>query len=97
MPPAARLAGDAIGAAQAAGRDAGNTEIAPEHFLRALLDQPSPPPAEAPESVRAVMLRVTGLDIDRCPVCAHGHLRCVALLPPARPRAHAPPLPGPCP
>ena len=31
---------EAIGAAQAAGRDAGNTEIAPEHLLRALLDQP---------------------------------------------------------
>ncbi len=31
---------DAIGAAQAAGRDAGNTEIAPEHLLRALIDQP---------------------------------------------------------
>jgi ATP-dependent Clp protease ATP-binding subunit ClpB len=31
---------EAIGAAQALGRDAGNTEIAPEHLLRALLDQP---------------------------------------------------------
>jgi ATP-dependent Clp protease ATP-binding subunit ClpB len=31
---------EAIGAAQAAGRDAGHTEIAPEHLLRALLDQP---------------------------------------------------------
>src|SRR5579862_2956315 len=31
---------EAIGAAQAAGRAAGNTEIAPEHLLRALLDQP---------------------------------------------------------
>ena len=31
---------EALGAAQAAGRDAGNTEIAPEHLLRALLDQP---------------------------------------------------------
>src|SRR6266536_206075 len=65
--------------------------------VRALLDQPSPPSAEAPESVRAVMLRVTGRDIDRCPVCVHGRLRCVALLPPARPRAHAPPPPGPGP
>jgi ATP-dependent Clp protease ATP-binding subunit ClpB len=31
---------EAIGAAQAAGRAAGNTEIAPEHLLRALLEQP---------------------------------------------------------
>ena len=31
---------EAFGAAQALARDAGNTEIAPEHFLRALLDQP---------------------------------------------------------
>src|SRR5215212_2382015 len=30
---------EAIGAAQSAGRDAGHTEIAPEHLLRALLDQ----------------------------------------------------------
>jgi ATP-dependent Clp protease ATP-binding subunit ClpB len=31
---------EAFGAAQALARAAGNTEIAPEHFLRALLDQP---------------------------------------------------------
>jgi ATP-dependent Clp protease ATP-binding subunit ClpB len=31
---------EAIGGAQAAGRDAGHTEIAPEHLLRALLEQP---------------------------------------------------------
>jgi len=31
---------EALGAAQAAGREAGHTEIAPEHLLRALLDQP---------------------------------------------------------
>src|SRR5580704_16704500 len=31
---------EAIGAAQAKGRDAGHTEIAPEHLLRALLEQP---------------------------------------------------------
>jgi ATP-dependent Clp protease ATP-binding subunit ClpB len=31
---------EALGAAQALGRDSGNTEIAPEHILRALLDQP---------------------------------------------------------
>src|SRR4051812_14833799 len=31
---------EAIGAAQAAGREVGHTEITPEHILRALLDQP---------------------------------------------------------
>ena len=31
---------EALGAAQAYGRDAGHTEIAPEHLLRALLEQP---------------------------------------------------------
>src|SRR5689334_3430812 len=31
---------EALAAAQALGRDSGNTEIAPEHLLRALLDQP---------------------------------------------------------
>ena len=76
---------------------ANRTRAAKLARVRALLDQPSPPPVEAPESVRAVRLRVTGRAIDRCPVCAHGQLRCVALLPPARPRAHAPPLPGPYP
>jgi ATP-dependent Clp protease ATP-binding subunit ClpB len=35
-----RKAQEAFGAAQALAREAGNTEIAPEHFLRALLDQP---------------------------------------------------------
>ena len=49
---------------------------------RALLAQP-PPMDLQPESVRDLMLRVTGLDIDRCPVCPQGSLRLVALLPPA--------------
>src|SRR6476660_9652682 len=31
---------EALGAAQSAGREAGHTEITPEHLLRALLDQP---------------------------------------------------------
>src|ERR1700712_91784 len=34
-----RKTSEALQAAQALGRDAGNTEIAPEHVLRALLDQ----------------------------------------------------------
>ncbi len=50
---------------------------------RALLAQPPPPAPAPPESVRALMLRVTGLDIDRCPVCQQGQLRPRDRLPPA--------------
>jgi hypothetical protein len=51
---------------------------------RTLLAAPPPPPAtEAPESVRALMLRVTGIDINRCPVCQLGLLRPLGLLLPA--------------
>jgi hypothetical protein len=49
---------------------------------RALLAHPAPPP-EPPESVRALMLRVTGLDIERCPVCQQALLQPVERLPPA--------------
>jgi hypothetical protein len=49
---------------------------------RALLAQPPPPP-DPLDSVRDHMLRVTGLDIARCPVCQQGLLRPVDLLPPA--------------
>ena len=49
---------------------------------RALLAQPPPRAPKLPESVRALMLRVTGLDIDRCPVCQQGQLRRLDRLPP---------------
>ena len=50
----------------------------------ALLAVPPPAPdPEAPESVRALMLRITGIDIARCPVCQLGLLRPLGLLPPA--------------
>ena len=49
---------------------------------RTLLAQP-PPPVVPPESARALMLRVTGVDIDRCPRCPLGLLRRLAVLPPA--------------
>lgn len=45
-----------------------------------LLAQAPPPPPSSPESVRAVMLRVTGIDIDLCPVCHQGSLRRVECL-----------------
>ena len=49
---------------------------------RTLLAQP-PPPVVPPESARVLMLRVTGVDIDRCPRCPLGLLRRLAVLPPA--------------
>ena len=49
---------------------------------RALLAQPTPPPAP-PESVRALMLRLTGIDIERCPSCQQGALRQLEVLRPA--------------
>ena len=48
---------------------------------RALLAQPPPPPIQ-PESARDLMLRVTGIDIERCPICHLGALRQLAVLPP---------------
>ena len=38
---------------------------------------------ERPESVRDLMRRLTGLDIERCPVCHQGRLQPVERLPPA--------------
>jgi Putative transposase/Transposase zinc-binding domain len=49
---------------------------------RALLAQPVPP-AGPPESARALMLRVTGVDIARCPSCQQGVLRPLEVLRPA--------------
>ncbi len=49
---------------------------------QALLAQP-PPPSGPPESARDLMLRLTGIDLERCPVCQQGRLRQVELLAPA--------------
>jgi hypothetical protein len=56
---------------------------------RALLAVPSPPVPAAPESVVALMPRLTGVDLTRCPVCRQGRLRVVGRLPPG-----GPPRPG---
>ena len=62
---------------------------------RALLGQPEPESRE-PESVEAMMLRLTGIDIFRCRACQQGRLRVITLLAPQRsfppvPRATGPP------
>jgi len=49
---------------------------------RRLLAQPPAPTTPDTESVRALMLRLTGLDIERCPVCQRGRLRVTEILPP---------------
>jgi hypothetical protein len=61
---------------------------------RALLGQPQPEPQE-PESVQAAMLRLTGLDIQRCPYCGEGRLRRVVLVAPIRATAPTPRATGP--
>ncbi|HET7874715.1 MAG TPA: hypothetical protein VFN71_04250 [Methylomirabilota bacterium] len=52
-----------------------------------MLGAPAGPPA--PETVVALMLRLTGVDITRCPVCRGGRLHVVGLL-----RPGGLPLPG---
>ena len=49
---------------------------------RTVLAQPPPPVIPDVESVRALLLRVMGIDIERCPVCRLGTLQPLAVLPP---------------
>jgi len=58
---------------------------------RQVLAQPAAPADRPVESVHALMLRLTGIDIDRCPVCQQGRVHVTAILPSA-PR---PPRPAP--
>jgi hypothetical protein len=51
---------------------------------RVLLAQPPPPVIDQLESVRALLLRVLGVDIERCPICQRGILQPLAVLPPIR-------------
>jgi hypothetical protein len=51
---------------------------------RVLLDSLPPETPAAPEPVAALMLRLTGVDIARCPVCHAGRLRLVAVLRPGQ-------------
>ena len=56
---------------------------------RQALNAPLPNPL-AQESAEQFMRRVAERDISRCPLCAQGTLRVVALLPPERSAAHRP-------
>jgi len=63
---------------------------------RALLDQPAPEP-QKPESTEDMMLRLTGIDIQRCPACRQGRMRVILSFAPAPrsppvPKATGPPL-----
>jgi len=49
---------------------------------RALLHQPPSPATAAIESAPALMLRLTGIDIERCPLCHQGRLHVTAILAP---------------
>jgi len=49
---------------------------------RDLLGAPAPGDPPAPESVAALLLRLTGVDLTRCPVCHVGRLHVVGLLRP---------------
>ena len=52
---------------------------------RQLLCLPVPSPAPPAESVPALLLRLTGIDIERCRACGQGRLACVETLRPTRP------------
>ena len=51
---------------------------------QALLTMVPPTAPAAPEPVAALLLRVTGVDIEQCPVCHAGRLRLVAVLRPGQ-------------
>ncbi len=61
---------------------------------RAALGQPAPQPRE-PESAQETMLRLTGIDIQRCPYCAEGRLTRVVLGAPLRATPPTPKATGP--
>ncbi len=50
---------------------------------RELLAQPPAPTAPPIESLPTLMLRLTGIDIERCPRCPQGRLRIIEILAPA--------------
>ena len=71
---------------------ANRTRTAKLARCRALLGQAPPPPPGPPESVAALLHRLTGVDLTRCPVCGVGRLRVTGHIGPLRHRPRA--LPG---
>ena len=61
---------------------ANRTRTAKLARCRHLLAQPPQAPRPEPESLHALMLRLSGIDIERCPVCQRGRLRITEVLPP---------------
>ena len=61
---------------------------------RALLDQPEPEVSE-PVLFAAMMLRLTGLDVQRCPHCRQGRLQVFMTLAPTTPGKLVPKATGP--
>ncbi|MGH7311655.1 MAG: IS91 family transposase [Candidatus Rokuibacteriota bacterium] len=59
---------------------------------RALLAQPPAPAASVIESVSALMRRLTGIDIERCPVCQQGQLHVTEILAPTSPPTRGVPV-----
>jgi len=53
---------------------------------RSLLGQPPPSTETTPESIDALMLRLTGVDIRRCPFCHRGQMEVIEILRPPRHR-----------
>jgi len=51
---------------------------------RHLLGQP-PPPEVAPAAAAVLLLRLTGVDFSRCPVCGEGHMQITVLVVPSPP------------
>ena len=64
---------------------ANRTRTATLAQCRQVLAQPAAPAERAVESVHALMLRLTGIDIERCPLCHRGRLH-VTAIPPSVPR-----------
>ena len=60
--------------------------------LRTLLNVPPPAPVE-PETIGVFVLRVTGVDIHRCPACGEGRLRLIEVREPTL-HCRSPPLQG---
>lgn len=51
---------------------------------RALLGRPASPPEPAPETVEDLLLRLTGIELGRCPACQRGRMRQVRSLAPGQ-------------